>query len=227
MFLITGASRGIGKYLLKSFVEQGKIVKGTYYNTPPEDNLKEYFTKVNIIDEESVRNWIEKEKQSLNEIVLINCAGINYNSFGHKAKLASWREVIEVNLIGVFNVIKTVLPIMREQNYGRIINFSSVVAQIGIAGTSAYSASKAGLWGLTKSLAIENATKGITINTLNLGYFDIGMITDVPQNMLDIIKQKIPKGELGNPLAILQSVQYLISCDYINGTSLNINGGLF
>ena len=116
---------------------------------------------------------------------------------------------------------------MRKKRYGRIILFSSVVPQIGVPGTSAYSASKAGLWGLTKTVAIENATYGITINTVNLGYFNIGMIKDVPTELLNKIIISIPMEKLGDPINILKTVEYLISTDYITGSQINLNGGLY
>ena len=227
MILITGASRGIGKFLLEKFSELNETVYGTYNSTLPEFKKVEFFTKVDISNYSDVSNWIEKIKNKMTKIVLINCAGNNYNSFAHKADIDKWSQVINVNLIGTFNVIRAVLPIMRKEGYGRIINFSSIAAQIGILGTSAYAASKAGLWGLTKSIAVENASKGITINNLNLGYFDIGMIKEVPEKFQAIIKEKIPTGNFGNPENIFNSVKFLIETDYINGTSIDINGGLF
>jgi acetoacetyl-CoA reductase/3-oxoacyl-[acyl-carrier protein] reductase len=115
---------------------------------------------------------------------------------------------------------------MREQQYGRIINMSSVVAQTGIPGTSAYAASKSGLWGMTKALSVENATKGITINTLNLGYYEIGMIDEVSQEMQNIIKDKIPQKKFGDPSNILNAAKFLINSPYITGTNIDINGGL-
>jgi acetoacetyl-CoA reductase/3-oxoacyl-[acyl-carrier protein] reductase len=124
-------------------------------------------------------------------------------------------------------MINALLPKMREQNFGRIINFASIVAQSGIPGTSAYAASKAGLWGMTKAIAVENATKGITINNLNLGYFDIGMIQDVPVEMQEVIKSKIPGKQFGNPDDIFKVVKYLSAAAYITGTSVDVNGGLF
>jgi acetoacetyl-CoA reductase/3-oxoacyl-[acyl-carrier protein] reductase len=130
-------------------------------------------------------------------------------------------------LIGTFNVIRAVLPLMREERYGRIINFSSVVAQMGIPGTSAYAASKAGLSGLTKSIAVENAKRGITINNLNLGYFDIGMISEVSNEFQKLIKDKIPTGNFGNPINIFKAINFIIETDYINGTSIDLNAGLF
>jgi NAD(P)-dependent dehydrogenase (short-subunit alcohol dehydrogenase family) len=116
---------------------------------------------------------------------------------------------------------------MREQGYGRIINFSSIVAETGIPGTSAYAASKAGLWGMARSIAVENASKGITINNLNLGYFDIGMINEVSEEYQQIVKKKIPTGKFGDPGNIFNAVKFLIESDYINGTSIDINGGIY
>jgi acetoacetyl-CoA reductase/3-oxoacyl-[acyl-carrier protein] reductase len=116
---------------------------------------------------------------------------------------------------------------MRKSNYGRIINFSSVVAQTGIPGTSAYAASKAGLWGLTKAVAAENASKGITINNLNLGYFQIGMGEEISPEMRNKLIEKIPVNEFGEPESIYNAVNFLIENSYINGASLDINGGLF
>ena len=225
MIIITGASRGIGKFLLKKFVSEGKTVVGTYLSTKPDKELKQFYYKVNISNTTSVKKFIEKIKSDLQNIILINCAGINYNSFAHKSKIDLWKNVIDVNLNGTFNVISEILPFMRENNYGRIINFSSIVAQTGIPGTSAYAASKAGLWGLSKSIATENASKGITINNLNLGYFDIGMITEVPEEFQEKIKQKIPSKQFGNPENIFKSVKFIIDNDYLNGASIDINGG--
>ena len=227
MIIITGASRGIGKFLFEKFVELGENVYGTYNSTNPETDKMEFFRKVDISNYLEVSNWIETIRSKISKLTLINCAGNNYNSFAHKADVDNWSNVINVNIIGTFNVIRVVLPIMREEGYGRIINFSSIVAQMGIPGTSAYAASKAGLWGLSKSIAVENATKGITINNLNLGYFDIGMIKDVPEKFQEIIKEKIPTGNFGNPDNIFNAVKFLMETDYINGSSIDINAGLF
>jgi acetoacetyl-CoA reductase/3-oxoacyl-[acyl-carrier protein] reductase len=90
-----------------------------------------------------------------------------------------------------------------------------------------YAASKAGLWGMTRSIAVENASKGITINNLNLGYFDIGMISEVSKEYQEIVKQKIPTKKFGDPQNILNAVRFIIDSDYLNGTSLDVNGGLF
>ena len=131
------------------------------------------------------------------------------------------------NLVGTYNMIRAALPVMREKLYGRIINFSSVVAETGIPGTSAYAASKSGLWGMTRSMAVENASKGITINNLNLGYFEIGMITEVSAEYQDLVRKKIPTGKFGDPGNIFNAIKFICDSEYINGTSLDINGGIF
>ncbi|MCF8367451.1 MAG: SDR family oxidoreductase [Bacteroidales bacterium] len=224
--LITGASRGIGKYLLNMFKNEGTEVFGTYFSTAPEKKNSNLY-KVNIGEYSEVKTWVEQVVKDGDQIVLINCAGTNYNSFAHKADLAKWKSVIDINLMGSFHLIHALLPYMRNVEFGRIINFASIVAQKGIPGTSAYAASKAALWGMTKSIAAENAKKGITINSLNLGYFNIGMITEVPEEFLNIIKKEIPKGDLGDPKNILDIVKFLINSDYTTGTTFDINGGLF
>lgn len=224
MIIITGASRGIGKYLMEKFIAAGEVVYGTYNSTKPE--LDGNYENVDIIDHSAVEGWIDSIPNKEN-LVLINCAGVNYNCFAHKADIESWQRVVNVNLLGTFNVIKAILPFMRQNRYGRIINFSSIVAQTGVVGASAYSAAKAGLWGLAKTLAKENGNKNITINNLNLGYFDIGIIKEVPQNYQKVLKSNIPSGKFGNPQEILKAVTYLIETDYVNGASIDINGGLY
>ena len=226
MIIITGASRGIGKYLFEKFWEGEEIVYGTYHTTQPNTDKIDFLTKVDISNHSDVRNWIDTIKNKMKEVILINCAGINYNSFAHKADINQWGNVINTNLIGTFNVIREVLPIMRESSYGRIINLSSIVAQTFVPGSSAYAASKAGLWGLVRSIAIENSRKGITINNLNLGYYNLGMISEVPKEYQDILKKNIPSVNFGEPKNILNAIKFLIENDYINGTSVDINGGL-
>jgi len=227
MIIITGASRGIGKYLFKKFWETGETVYGTYNLTNPGADKREFFMKVDVSNNSDVTDWIEKIKGRITKLTLINSAGINYCSSAHKADVDKWSQVINVNLIGTFNVIRAVLPLMRKEEYGRIINFASVVAQTLVPGSSAYAASKAGLWGLAKSIAAENGRKGITINNLNLGYYNIGMINEVPQEFQEILKKKILTGNFGNPEIIFKSINFLRETDYINGTSIDLNGGLF
>lgn len=224
--LITGASRGIGRYLFERFQSEGEDVYGTFHSANSELESEDRFFRADISDFVSVSKVAEALKPKIEKLVLVNCAGNNYNTFAHKSDPAEWKNVIDTNLTGTYNVIRAFLPLMREQNFGRIINFASVVAETGIPGTSAYAASKAGLWGMTRSLAVENASKGITVNCLNLGYFDIGMITEVSEEYQKVVKQKIPTGKFGDPADIYRAVRFILDCSYLNGVSLDINGGI-
>jgi NAD(P)-dependent dehydrogenase (short-subunit alcohol dehydrogenase family) len=226
MKIITGASKGIGKYLLEKYANSGETVYGTYLSTMPSSEFAANYTKIDVSNNFEVNKWVNSINLS-DKIDILNCAAINYNSFAHKADPESWIRTIEINLIGTFNVIHALLPIMRKNNYGRIINFSSVVAQSGVPGTSAYAASKAGLWGLTKAVAVENASKGITINNLNLGYFNIGMGEEISSEIRNKLKGRIPANEFGDAINIFNAINFLIENSYINGTSIDINGGLF
>lgn len=228
MILITGASKGIGRYLFTCFKQDGFNVIGTYNSTTMglDEDMNAYY-KVDVSDSKAVEEMIASVKNSLFQIVLLNCAGISYNSFAHKADIELWGRVIDVNLKGSFNVIHEVLPLMREQGYGRIISFSSVIAYLPTPGVSAYAASKAGLLGLTKSLAAENASKGITVNAINLGYVNMGMgINDVPSVYQEKIKAQIPAGRFCEPEEVYSTVKYLIQTEYVNGSAIDINGGL-
>lgn len=226
--LITGASKGLGFYLLKRFKDEGALVFGTYNSTIPDYQFRECYTQVNVSDNDSVQKWIQLSVSADDEIVLINCAANNYNALARKADIDQWKHLIDVNLVGTFRAIHACLPIMYEKKWGRIINFSSVVAQKGVAGTSAYAASKAALWGLTKSLSIENAKHGITINTLNLGYMEVGMtVNDVPEKLQEEMLNQIPEQKFGSPEDVYQAILFLINSPYTTGAMININGGLY
>ena len=228
MIIITGASKGIGRYLFKRFKSEGCEVLGTY-NTTNEDfeSDKESYFKIDISEYNQVKMWIESINDQLDNIILINCAGISYSSFAHKADIIQWKNVINVNLNGTFNVIHCLLPLMREQHYGRIINFSSVIAKLPTMGVSAYAASKAGLIGLTKSLALENARLGITVNTINLGYVELGMgLKNITEIFQEKMKKQIPAGRFCKPEEIYNTIKYLIDTEYVNGEDLDLNGGL-
>ncbi len=226
--LITGASKGIGFYLFEKFKTEGFRVFGTYSSTLPLEKYEQDFEKVDVANDKEVKGWVDSLVSNDDEIVLINCASVNYNTIARKADVQKWKYLIDVNLIGTFAAINAVLPFMHEKKYGRIINFSSILAQKGLAGTSAYAASKAALWGMAKAIAVENAKNNITINNINLGYFNIGMtLNDVPESVLSDIKKQIPAQKLGNPEDIYKAVKYLIDSEFTTGTSLDINGGLF
>lgn len=226
-FVITGASRGIGKFLLEKYVHAGAEVIGCYNSTQPEASLIGYYVKVDVRDEDQIRSFVQDIADRLRRPVLINCAGTNFNAVVHRMDVERWKAVMDVNVGGAFLMAKNLLPIMRANYFGRIINVASVVPELGVPGTAAYASSKAALWGLTKVIAKENAKKGITCNCLNLGYFNIGMINEVPPETLARVKESIPRGELGDPQDIFRAVQFLVETDYITGTAIDMNGGLF
>lgn len=226
--LITGASQGIGLYLLNKLKEEGHIVFGTFNETKPEAKLETLYTCVNVANTKEVQSWIEKTTNADDQIVLINCAGTNYNTLARRADADDWMSLININLGGTFRAINAVLPLMYKKGFGRIINFSSIVAQKGVVGTSAYAASKSALWGMTKTIAVENGQKGITINNINLGYVNAGMtLNDVPEKLREEIIEQIPAKKLGDLEDVFKTVKYLIDTEYINGTSIDLNGGLY
>ena len=228
MIIITGASRGIGRYLFQQFSKEGYNVIGTYNSSIAEisEDTDRYF-KVDVSEYNSVKTFIESIKEKCKEIILLNCAGISYNTFAHKADIEKWSKVIDVNLKGTFHIIHELLPIMRSENYGRIINFSSVVTSLPTPGTSAYTASKAAILGLTKTLAVENASKGITVNAIKLGYVNIGMgINDVPKEYYDKVISQIPAGRFCEPQEVYNTIKYIINSEYLNGAAIDLNGGL-
>jgi NAD(P)-dependent dehydrogenase (short-subunit alcohol dehydrogenase family) len=222
MIIITGASKGIGQYLYNKYINFGVDVIGTC-NTTSNDNL----IKLDVTNESEVIDFYNKLSKNAAHVTLINCAGVNVNALTKKFDINAFKNVIDVNLIGTFLMTKHALTIMLENKFGRIINISSVVPQIGIPGTAAYSSSKSALWGLSKTIAAENANKNITCNSLNLGYFNVGMIKEVPEVALEKILAEIPMQKLGDPINIYNAVEFLRMSDYITGTSLDINGGLF
>ena len=226
MIILTGASGGIGNFLMQRYVAEGVEVLGLYNTTEPTENI-DLMYQVDVSDYKSVSKFVNEVRGKLTNITLINSASVNYNCMAHLADPVRWANLVKINLIGTFNMVNALLPFMREQQYGRIINFSSVLAQKGVPGTSAYAASKSGLWGLTKTIAIENATKGITINNLNLGYFNIGMTNTITAELQKEILKSIPVKRYGDPIAIYNAINYLIDSDYITGTNIDINGGLF
>jgi NAD(P)-dependent dehydrogenase (short-subunit alcohol dehydrogenase family) len=157
--------------------------------------------------------------------VLINCMGTNYDALSFDSEPARWAKVIEVNLINTMDVIRLALPYMRNQSYGRIINLTSVVPYLGVMGTTAYSASKAGLDGMVRTLAIENANKNVLINNLALGYFDCGMTHRIPN--YKELRAKIPIRKFGQVEDIVGAIWFLVENNYITGQTIHINGGLW
>jgi NAD(P)-dependent dehydrogenase (short-subunit alcohol dehydrogenase family) len=188
-----------------------------------------YF-QADLTNEDEVNRMIEAVINRFGRIdVLINNAGISKSAMSWKTSLDAWNETMAINLTAPFLVAKACIPSMRENGSGSIINISSVVGQTGQIGTAAYAASKAGLIGLTKTLAKELASNNITVNALALGYFSTGMIADVPQEQQDQIIESIPLKKLGDPATVCKTIEWLISSEaaYVTGQVIQLNGGLY
>lgn len=243
--LLTGASGGLGKYISLHLAQSGFNLALQYNNsqnkmdecinelknsTALKSGTKIITYKADITDELSVKDLTGKIKEELGSIdILINNAGLSINAVSWKLNLDDWNKVLNVNLTGPFLCTKHVLPLMKENKYGRIIYISSVVSQIGVAGTAAYSASKAGLIGLCKTVSKEIIRNNITANVISLGYFDAGLLYQIPEEIRNQIKESIPVKEFGNPADVSECIKYLCSDNsrYITGQTINLNGGLF
>lgn len=232
IFLITGASGGLGTSVSNYLHEEGHSLILIYNNNVPKlmESENVFHFKCDFTKPREVERLIENIVTKFDNIdVLINNAGVSKSEISWKHSSDNWNETIAVNLTAPFILSKGVLPLMRKNKFGRIINITSIVAQTGVVGTSSYAASKAGLIGLTKTLSKEVAKDSITVNSLALGYFNKGMINDVPEDLKNQIKSNIPKEKLGDPKVICETISFLISknADYITGQTLNLNGGLF
>jgi len=229
--LIIGSSGGLGSSILKSFDEAKYNLALHYYSNPvsiQSESCKTYKADITIESEvETLMGNVINDFGSVD--IVINTAGITISEMSWKTELSNWDKTIAINLTGPFLVTKYVIPHMRKNGFGRIIFMSSIVAQTGFIGASAYAASKAGLFGLAKTLSKEVANKGITANSIALGYFNTGMIDDVPQDLQDQLKEAIPVSELGKPEELAELIKYIISekASYLTGQTLNLNGGLY
>jgi NAD(P)-dependent dehydrogenase (short-subunit alcohol dehydrogenase family) len=230
--LITGASGGLGTALSEYFSEHNHKLILLYNNnqpkTPESENI--IHIKADLRKADHIEDAVKTAINKWGGIdVLINNAGVSQSNMSWKTSLEDWNETLQINLSAPFLLSKLILPQMKKNSYGRVINISSVVAQTGVIGTSSYAASKAGLIGLTKTMSKEVAKHNITVNALALGYFNKGMIKDVPDEFKDEIINTIPKNELGKPRIIAETIHFLMSNDanYLTGQTINLNGGLF
>jgi 3-oxoacyl-[acyl-carrier protein] reductase len=238
--LLIGSSGGLGKHILQGMASAGYNLALHYHDN--KDNLKSYLNeikdsgikhntyKADITSETEVAELVSKVKNDFGSIdILINNAGLSLNAVTWKLSLDDWNKVIAVNLTGPFLCSKHVLPIMREGGWGRIIYMSSVVPQIGVAGTAAYAATKAGLGGLCKTISKEVMKNNITANLISLGYFDAGLLYQIPEDIRAQIKETIPKKEFGSPKDVVECIQYICgeNAGYLTGQTINLNGGLY
>ncbi|MCD2174782.1 beta-ketoacyl-ACP reductase [Rhizobium sp. C4] len=234
--LVTGGSRGIGAAISIALKNAGYKVAATYAGN---DETAAAFTretgihtyKWDVSSYEACGEGIAKVEAELGPVdVLVNNAGITRDSMFHKMTPQQWKEVIDTNLTGLFNMTHQVWGGMRDRSFGRIVNISSINGQKGQAGQANYSAAKAGDIGFTKALAQEGAMKNITVNAICPGYIGTEMVRAVPEKVLNerIIPQ-IPVGRLGEPEEIARCVVFLVADDagFITGSTITANGGQY
>ena len=236
--LLTGASGGIGRNCVKPLLDAGYDLVLHYHNNL--ELLVEHLDgikvkkripclKADLTKEDEVQELFACIHDTVGPVdILINNAGVSSSGMSWKLSIDEWNHTLNSNITTAFLASKHAIPMMRERQWGRIINIASVVAQIGMPGTSAYAASKSALYGFTRSVAKELANKNITVNTLSLGYMETGMIETVTEEFKNEIIDKIPMKKLGSIDSIVSSILFLISeeSSYITGQDIGINGGL-
>lgn len=234
--LVTGGSRGIGAAISLALKEAGYMVAATYAGNDDaaaaftqETGIKTY--KWSVADYDACAAGVSQIEEDLGPVaVLVNNAGITRDAMFHRMTPQQWKEVIDTNLTGVFNMTHTVWGGMRDRKFGRVINISSINGQKGQAGQANYSAAKAGDIGMTRALAQEGARAGITVNAICPGYIGTEMVRAIDEKVLaERIIPQIPVGRLGEPEEIARCVVFLASDDagFITGSTISANGGQF
>jgi acetoacetyl-CoA reductase len=231
--LVTGGTRGIGAAITKALKNQGHHVIATYARN--EDAAHQFERDTGIRTVQMDVSSFETCSEALNQLVsaqggvsiLVNNAGITRDALLSKMTPKDWHAVLETNLLSVFYTCRSVLPFMVNQNWGRIINISSINAVTGQKGQTNYAAAKAGLLGFTKSLALEVAKFGVTVNAVAPGYTETEMIKSVPESILEDLKQKIPMRRFGCAEDVANVLSFLVSehAGYITGQTIHVNGG--
>ncbi|MBN2135280.1 MAG: 3-oxoacyl-[acyl-carrier-protein] reductase [Acidobacteria bacterium] len=237
--LVTGAARGIGREIALELAKKGIDIAVADIHFPDDISTKNDIialgrkaieVKVDVSKPESVKEAVEKINEELGMIsILINNAGITRDNIMLRMTDEEWYSVININLNGAFNCIKAIVRQMTKNRWGRIVNVTSVVGQRGNAGQANYAASKAGLIGLTKALAIEFASRGVTVNAVAPGFIDTEMTNVLPDKVKEMLLEQVPSKTLGAPADVAKSVAFLVSDDaaYISGHVLAVNGGMY
>jgi acetoacetyl-CoA reductase len=231
--IVTGGTRGIGEAISVSLRDMGLTVAANYAGN---DERARDFTdrtgiaafKWDVSDYDACQTGASRVAEELGPVdVLVNNAGITRDGTIMKLSYAMWKEVIDTNLGGCFNMAKAVFPGMRDRGWGRIVNIGSINGQAGQYGQVNYAAAKSGIHGFTKALSQEGARAGITVNAIAPGYIDTDMVAAVPDEVLGKIIAKIPVGRLGQAQEIARGVAFLCSeeAGFVTGSTLSINGG--
>jgi acetoacetyl-CoA reductase len=239
--IVTGGARGIGAAITKALIEDGAtvVVMGLEADAPRTESLKAslngsadrvMFLEGNVAEPEACRRVAEEVVENYGRIdFLVNNAGITMDRTVRKMSIDEWQTVLQVNLSGPFFMIKAVLDRMIAQGYGRIVNISSVVGHTGNFGQANYASAKAGLMGLTKTVALEVADKGITVNAVAPGFINTDMVATIPKDVLAKQIERSPERRLGQPDEVARVVRFLLddTSGYITGAVYDVNGGMY
>ncbi len=239
--LVTGASRGIGATIAEELGRRGAKVVVNYSGSkgPAEEVAAEISEsggggeavaiQADVSDPEDAKRLIDETVERFGRIdVLINNAGINIDRTLRRLSLEDWYKVLQVDLNGCFHTVHAALPYMIEQKYGRIVNMSSFVGEAGNVGQANYAAAKSGLFGFTKTAALELARYNITVNAVSPGFIETEMVAGIPEEVQEKILEQIPLGRFGKPEDIAKAVRYVVEDgDYMTGNILDVNGGVY
>jgi NAD(P)-dependent dehydrogenase (short-subunit alcohol dehydrogenase family) len=237
--LVTGSSRGIGRAIALELANAGAKVAVNYqHNTAKAQGVADEITalggtamlvQANLSVSAEARGMVQRVADEWGRLdILVNNAGITRDSSLKKMTDQQWEEVIQTNLNGYFYCTSAAIPIMSQQQYGRIVNVSSMNGQIAAFGQSNYSASKGGIIAFTKTAALELARCGITVNSVAPGFTETDMFAEIPEKIQEQIKTRIPLGRFGKPEEIAKAVLFLVADgDYVTGQQINVNGGAF
>ena len=233
--LITGASGGIGKSLIRKFHDLGGDILATGTKIEKLQALKNEFKKIKIKPfkwdgHSEIEKFIEESFKELNGLdILVNNAGITLDNISLRLTEENWKKVLDINLTSTFLMCKFAIKKMLKNKNGKIINITSIVGHTGNLGQANYAASKAGIIGFSKSLAIEYAKKNININCVSPGFIETEMTKGINDDFRKMLIQKIPSGNLGKPEDVANCVAFLASnlSNYITGETLHVNGGMY
>ena len=234
--IVTGASGGIGSAIIKKLSEAGANILASGTRIEKLEELKKNFKNIKILrfdisQSDKIEEFIEKATSELGGSLdgMVNNAGITQDNLAIRMSLDEWQKVININLTSTFLMSKFSIKKMLKNKYGKIVNITSVVGHTGNLGQANYTASKAGIIAMSKSLAMEYAKKNININCVSPGFIKTTMTDKIDDKFKEVIISKIPSARLGEPEDVANAVLFLSSdkSDYINGETLHVNGGMY